>query len=164
MGRPDGAHTHGSGGWDVRVVVAVALAGCCALPAGRSFLFAGLTEALLWIGGGIAACAALLVAVAWRIRRRDNRLRAALRDQAALYQASMLLNDRQKALMAARYGYPGHEPGILPQYLQQGTVTGRPGPERVHGVQETDRTVMAISDIDAVTGMSYTLYPDPGHE
>lgn len=151
----DGAHSHGGGRWDWRYVLAAVAAVACLIPAGRSFLFAGLTEALILLAGGITLCVIALGAIAWRVHRKNQAGLAASRArqaQAALYQSQfsqaypaleswrrqIAAEALERVIMSAQYGYPRH-PGqetvhishydysVHPELLQYGTVTGRIG-------------------------------------
>ena len=68
MGRPDGAHTHGSAGFDWRMAVIVASGVAILAGGGASGLFGALQTLLISVA--VVLCVAVLAAVvvAWRFR------------------------------------------------------------------------------------------------
>lgn len=158
--RADGAHTHGhSSRFDWRVALVVVIAGLCMTAGGRSFLFGGLTEALLWIGAGLAACAAVLGVIVWRVMRRssaDYARMAELRAEIAATRAARY--QVETAWMHPYSRMVSWDDGIRPDYVQYGTITGRlivpePVPQPLTWPQRRD-----LPEIDP----PYRL--NPGHE
>lgn len=158
----DGAHSHGSSRWDWRYVLVALAVGGCLLPAGRSFMFAGLTEALIWLGGGVLVASIVTVLMVWRScrrgrldyeRRRADKLvwsgpRAMNTQFSTEFPETRRFRDRleaendlRRAMLSAQYGYPGQEAvhydcPVHPELVQYGTITGRfrTGPEQAgHG-------------------------------
>lgn len=134
--RPDGAHTHGSRGWDWRIAAIVAIVALCVVPEDRHFLFGGLEAALWCIAGGLTLSVAVLGALVWRSRRRSRadyvrsihgtteRDRILYENAAARRLVDEIRATRQHQLAMAILQEA--DMGLIrPDYVRQGTITGR---------------------------------------